>query len=302
MRRKTRDPAEMFAVGRGFSVARQARGGLSGTRAELVRRRFDAMERDGRQDRLARRPRCSRQGELRLLGPRAGRSDVRAVERRRIPAHGRPRPTPAGSPVGHDWRTASGGRNEAQPTSMISPNVHMPEAGADPHVQRRPPRPARAGAAGAARSGRRRRAPRGPRRGSARFSSQGCQASQVMSIDWYSRLANARHIASPFHHASPWSFEIAGEEVDHAHVDVDQPQGQVRARARRRPAAAARPPADGQPAVDRERLPARPDGQVQRQHGVDLVEAEHRRRHAVGERDRDQRTPGSTSPGSRARP
>ena len=36
-----------------------------------------------------------------------------------------------------------------------------------------------------------------------RFDSQGCQASQVMSIDWYSRFANARHIASPFHHAGP---------------------------------------------------------------------------------------------------
>ncbi len=122
----------------------------------------------------------------------------------------------------------------------------------------------------------------------ARSSSRGCQASQVMSIDWYSRLANARHIASPFHHASPWSFEMPGEEVDDAHVDVDQPQRQVRAGARRRTAGRRPAAPHRQPSVDRERLPARSDRQVQRQHRVDLVEAERRRRDPVRVRDRDQ--------------
>ena len=44
------------------------------------------------------------------------------------------------------------------------------------------------------------------------FKSQGFQASQVMSADWYSRFANARHIASPFHHAVPCNFEIPAKK------------------------------------------------------------------------------------------
>ena len=71
--------------------------------------------------------------------------------------------------------------------------------------------------------------------------SSGCQASQVISIDWYSRLAKARHIASPFHQASPWSFEIAREEINDAHVDLDQPQ------ARFAPALGEGPPAGACP-------------------------------------------------------
>ncbi len=40
-----------------------------------------------------------------------------------------------------------------------------------------------------------------------RLISHGCHAIHVMSSDWYSRLANARHIASPLHHEGPCSFD-----------------------------------------------------------------------------------------------
>ena len=43
-----------------------------------------------------------------------------------------------------------------------------------------------------------------------------------MSSDWYSRLAKARHIASPFHHDGPCSFEMPAKKIDHAHVYLDQ--------------------------------------------------------------------------------
>ena len=51
----------------------------------------------------------------------------------------------------------------------------------------------------------------------------------------------------------------------------------------------------GEPAIERERLAAGADGQVERQHGVDLVEPEHRLRDAVGERDHHDERRGSTS-------
>ena len=86
------------------------------------------------------------------------------------------------------------------------------QAGADPDVE-----DDRAGQHPGAEPGppdqrRRRRSPRARDTCVARLISQGCQAIQVMSIDWYSRFANARHIASPVHHASPWSFEMPAKK------------------------------------------------------------------------------------------
>ena len=40
-----------------------------------------------------------------------------------------------------------------------------------------------------------------------RLTSQGYQASQVMSRDWYSRFETACQIAVPFHQLSPCSFD-----------------------------------------------------------------------------------------------
>ena len=58
----------------------------------------------------------------------------------------------------------------------------------------------------------------------------------------------------------------------------------------------------GEPAVERERLAARADGQVERQHGVDLVEPERRLRDAVGERDHDDQRQDRRQAGAQARP
>ena len=77
-----------------------------------------------------------------------------------------------------------------------------------------------------------------------------------------------------------------GEEIDHAHVDVDQAERQVRRRTRPWPAGHGATAAEREPSVDRERRAAGADGQVERQHRVDLVEAEGRGRDAVGIGDR----------------
>ena len=52
-------------------------------------------------------------------------------------------------------------------------------------------------------------------------------ASQVMSSDWYSSMANESQLASPVDPRLALQFPDAGEQVDDAHVHLDQANGEV---------------------------------------------------------------------------
>ena len=107
--------------------------------------------------------------------------------------------------------TPSVGKNDAHPISMISENVHKPRqariatckmtaanktSGRNRGIQTRTQNDISHKAVKWVR----------------KFTPQGCQASHVMSADWYSRLPNAIHIASPFHHAAPCNFEMPAKK------------------------------------------------------------------------------------------
>ena len=183
---------------------------------------------------------------------------------------------------------ASSGRNDAQPTSMISPNVHMP---------RQAPMPTWRTTAPARTSGR----SRGRQIRAQKESSQSTET-------WVSEVQESRVPGQPGHvdrlvfqvgerppHglAVPPGFALelgdAGEEIDDAHVDVDQPQRQVRAGAGAPDqSAAARPRCTASHRSIESACPLGPMARYKRQHRVDLIEAERRRRDPIRVRDRDQ--------------
>ena len=161
----------------------------------------------------------------RLLGPEPGRpaagGEGGRVERdgegrSRFRFRFRFRPAAGRRRSAKNRRTASVGRNDAQPTSMIGAKVHIPRKAPMPACSRTDPAKTRERSLG--------RQTRTANESShkmvtwvARLRNQGCEASQVMSSDWYSRCEGQPHgLATP----PGLTLELGdpGKEVDPAHV------------------------------------------------------------------------------------